>query len=102
MPAEGDLAGNHAIVTPKEGIRVQRQEGPWTVDASAARDAQCSGLQLVAATRTNKVDFGIYLEDLGALGSTVVDRAWVQTWLTSDARQDRLCSGSQAAAKWWN
>ncbi|MGO8744561.1 MAG: hypothetical protein ACLQNE_01100 [Thermoguttaceae bacterium] len=89
MPAEGELAGNRAIVTSKEGIRAQRQDGPWTVDASAARDLQRGGLQLVAAGRTNKVDLGIHLEDPGVLGSTVVDRAWVQTWLTSDARQDR-------------
>ena len=89
MPAEGELAGNRAIVTLKEGIRAQRQDGPWTVDTSAARDLQRGGLQLVATGRTNKVDLGIYLEDPGVLGSTVVDRAWVQTWLTSDARQDR-------------
>ncbi|MCR4414964.1 MAG: hypothetical protein NUV77_21305, partial [Thermoguttaceae bacterium] len=89
MPAEGELTSNQAIVVAKEGIRAQARGGPWTVPETDSGGGARRGLELHAAGRVAELGLAIYLEDQTALGSTVVDRAWIQTWLTSDVRMDR-------------
>ncbi len=89
MPADGELTGNQAVVVSNEGIRAQARAGPWTASEAETGGARRRGLELSAAGRTAELALAIYLEDQAALGSTVVDRAWIQTWLTSDVREDR-------------
>jgi hypothetical protein len=89
MPADGELTSNQAIVVAKEGIRAQARAGPWTIPETDSGAGVRRGLELNAAGRVTELGLAIYLEDQTALGSTVVDRAWIQTWLTSDVRMDR-------------
>jgi len=90
MPREGELSGNKVLVTAKEGIRVRQREGPWKeAEAGTQIPAARQGLQLAAAERTGEITLAISLEDQSSAGSTVVSRAWVQTWLTPSFRQDR-------------
>jgi len=94
MPVEGKLARNRLCVSLAPGVQVLLREGPWAVaqECPASTD-QDDGLQLVADRPTDRVVLGIQLEDRDGLGSTVVERAWVQTWIASSAsgarRQDR-------------
>ncbi len=88
MPAEGELSGNRALIAAKEGIRVRQREGPWNEASPPASEVR-RGLHLAAGERTREIDLAVHLEDQSSAGSTVVSRAWVQTWLTRSFRQDR-------------
>jgi len=94
MPHEGELSGNRVLVTAKEGVRVRQREGPWKEAEAGTLPPPLPppvrrGLQLAAAERTAEVTLAVYLEDQSSAGSTVVSRAWVQTWLGHSFRQDR-------------
>jgi len=93
MPAQAELAGNTAVLLAKEGVRVRQREGPWAEaglsDAAAPRPALRRGLQLAASQPAPEIAIEVQLEDQTAAGSTVVERAWIQTWLTRTTRQDR-------------
>ncbi len=90
MPVDGVLASNNALVTARAGIRVQPRAGPWAVsDEPPLRQGQEQGVQLSAAERTGELALGVYMEDQATSGTTVVQRAWVQTWLAQSSRQDR-------------
>jgi hypothetical protein len=90
MPREGEISANRAIVTAKEGIRVRQREGPWReAEGGMLHPVVRRGLQLAAPERTGEIALSIHLEDQSSAGSTVVGRAWVQTWLTRSSRQDR-------------
>jgi hypothetical protein len=44
---------------------------------------------LKAAARTQSLDLDLHAEGDAAADATIVDRAWIQSWLTTTARQDR-------------
>jgi hypothetical protein len=90
MPGEGELSGNRLIVSAKDGIRVRQSEGPWKEDAAGVPPtAARRGLQLACSQRTADVSLAIHLDEQGSAGTTVVNRAWVQTWITPALREDR-------------
>jgi len=90
MPVEGELSGNVARVSAKEGIQVRPREGLWSpLDVGASQGPRRRGLPLQASRRAGDLPLTIELEDPSALGTTAVNRAWVQTWLTGTRRQDR-------------
>lgn len=90
MPGEGDLSENRLIVTAPPEFTLRRREGPWTVpDGHAGAPRREGGLELSAPERTHEVVLAVELEDRNTLAPTIVRRAWVQTWLTRTARQDR-------------
>lgn len=94
MPAEGKLMGNRLGVTAAPGVQVQLREGPWTLAQDAPLTPEASySLQLRADQPTEKVVLVIQLGGRDALGATLVERAWIQTWVTSTSlggeRQDR-------------
>jgi hypothetical protein len=99
MPSEGDLSGNKLSVGTAAGLRVVVRPGPWTAVESSASPSEPlpplappsaaapRSLQLTAARRLAQADFNVTWESGAA--AAVVGRAWVQTWLSSSARQDR-------------
>ena len=91
MPAEGELSGNKLYVTSKAGIKVQhRGGGGWQEQENGStRLSNHRPLQLSAAKRAGEVSLVLNAEDRQPTGSTVVTKAWVQTWLTHNVRQDR-------------
>ena len=96
MPLDGHLSGNNLVVTGTPELQLKPPQGPWKAKADAMKpDGQASTpgprseLELIAAERVGEVELGVYLESLGVSGGTVVQRAWVQTWLTQTGRQDR-------------
>jgi hypothetical protein len=90
MPCDGELVGNRVSIVAREGIDVRPKGDAWTAsDPLAPASAVRSGLQLATKGPADRVELEIRLEDQSALGSTVVNRAWVQTWLTQAERLDR-------------
>ncbi len=88
MPSEGELSDNRLRIVAAEGMRVRLRGGPWT-EADVPLSEPRRGLHLMAAQRVPAVDLAIHLEDQSSAGWTVVNRAWIQTWLTHSFRQDR-------------
>ncbi|MBN2473677.1 MAG: hypothetical protein JXB62_03640 [Pirellulales bacterium] len=90
MPGDGELTGNTVQVHAAAGLDVSAPAGAWTVaQPRAPRAGPSRGLELTTGQRTERVELAVRLAG-GAQGeATVVERAWVQTWLTHSSRQDR-------------
>ena len=87
LPAEGELSSDKLIVHTAPGLCADVLPGSWTVDnAAAGRQSAAHNLELTAAKPSLQADLDVQWEDEGA---AIVERAWVQTWLTASARQDR-------------
>ena len=91
MPEVGELIANSLTIRPVANVRVSLPtDGPWTVAADEARTrAGRTDLRLTSPKAVGRVDLKLQRETEGGAGATVIDRAWVQSWLTSSARQDR-------------
>jgi hypothetical protein len=93
MPAEGDLLSNRLRVMAASELHVQPRPGPWAVVEAglpppSRSPAERRGLQLAAAGRSSQVELEVEGQS-GGQPDVVVDRAWLQTWLTGEARRDR-------------
>lgn len=89
MPEDGKITTNSLLVKSSRNARVSLRRGPWT---AAEREAASNGqtaLRLTTNTAAARADFDLRWETDDTAGATIVDRAWVQSWLTSVARQDR-------------
>lgn len=90
MPAEGELLGNRLDVTAGPEIEVAACSGPWTAAETGTPTSNPPRLLLSAEEPTEQVELQVALENGRNEEATVVERAWVQTWLTDSARQDRV------------
>ncbi len=91
MPEDGQMAANSLTVKASRNTRASlRKAGAWSV---VAREAGASGgqadLRLTAAQKVLRLDLDLQWKTDDTAGATIVDRAWVQSWLTASARQDR-------------
>ncbi|MHC4398888.1 MAG: hypothetical protein ACYTG0_04330 [Planctomycetota bacterium] len=89
MPASGwaDLGAHDLHVTAPESIRVQCDTGPWKrTERRGGRLPRRNGMQVFSRDFTNRIVLKISRVDQPA---TVVERAWIQTWLTQDSRYER-------------
>ena len=90
MPGQGELLSNTVVVRAAPGVRIAPQQGPWKPVVPETPDSpQEETLRLAADGKADRVVLGVSLESRDALGSVVVERAWIQTWITSNVRQDR-------------
>jgi hypothetical protein len=90
MPEDGDLLANELTVFADKDTHVSPRKGAWTpADRDTADVEGQSGLLLTASQRLNSVELDRHCAGNGRSPSTVVERAWIQSWLTSAARQDR-------------
>ena len=87
MPEDGELLSNTAAVNTVKSIRVSPQKGLWNPSHSDTADS--ADLLLAAPTRTDSLELHLQRTESENGGAIVVDRAWVQSWLTPIARQDR-------------
>jgi hypothetical protein len=89
MPEDGELVANRLAIKAGRNTAVSPREAEWTI---AERESGGRGLrascQVTAAKRIDRADFDLSWEGGGSTGSTTVDRAWIQSWLTSPERQD--------------
>ena len=90
MPKEGQLVGNTLALKAARNVHVSpRKQAAWTVVEREAGAAGPSDLRLSAAKAVGQADFDLRWDTSDAQTATMIDRAWVQSWLTSVARQDR-------------
>jgi hypothetical protein len=87
MPLEGEFSGNTLVVKCETGFAAELSGGHWKV---ADRD-ETPGRQLMleSATATSSAELSLRIEDQPTKRTAVVDRAWVQTWLSDQAREER-------------
>ena len=93
MPGEGKLQSNNLSVSVGSGIAVgSSSEGNsvWSDPPDGPGRLQESGvLKLTASEPASSVLRNVHLEARDPFSSTVVQVAWIQTWLTRSSRQDR-------------
>jgi len=92
MPADGELTGNKVSVETPAELRVEPHPGAWTaMEPGLSHSGPSRGLRLTAKGRCDQVELDVQSEPLSE-SAVVVDRAWVQSWMTGLAqvpRQDR-------------
>ncbi|MEX2120389.1 MAG: hypothetical protein WD847_12405 [Pirellulales bacterium] len=86
MPAGGELVVNELEVQAQPGMKVQLRDPRWSSEQQPLASA---GWKVSAGGPRYQAVLAVDLEDRDRLDATVVERAWVQTWLTQDARADR-------------
>lgn len=89
VPGEGELVGNELLVVSEAPIRVRPRDGKWIQDKNGHNGLLHTGMRLTAAEPVPHAAFWIRVDARAASRSTVVRRAWIQTWLTHSDRQDR-------------
>jgi len=91
MPLGAKLTSNRAAVLPAPGTIVRLDRGTWNLLADESlRTSRSRLLQATAATAAETLALRINRDSSDLQPATVVERAWIQTWLTSvGLRQDR-------------
>jgi hypothetical protein len=90
MPVDGELLANTLTVTAERNTRISLGKGAWIASDQDPVDADGRpSLQVTAARRSGAIALQLRRDDNGRPKSIIVDRAWVQSRLTSTARQDR-------------
>ena len=90
MPKEGELTANTLSLKAARNLRASlRQPATWTVVERVADGAGRGDLRLSAAKPLGRLDLDLRREVDDMQAATIIDRAWIQSWLTSVARQDR-------------
>ncbi len=92
MPAAGALTSNTLTIESEAGIAVQAHDPAWSEAEPAQGEAAANGRnahQFSAAQGATEITLTVGREDRRGKSDTVIDRAWVQTWLTGAGRQDR-------------
>jgi hypothetical protein len=90
MPKDGELTANTLSLKSARNLQASlRQPTVWTVVERAADGAGRGDLRLAAAKPQTRLDLELRREIDDVQAATIIDRAWIQSWLTSTARQDR-------------
>jgi hypothetical protein len=87
MPLEGELAGNALVVNCDSGLSAEPKGGQWRI--ANPGDASGRPLTLEAPTAASSAQLSIRVEDHLGTRAAIVDRAWVQTWLSDQVREER-------------
>jgi hypothetical protein len=93
MPENGVIVSNSLSARATRDIRIlprKDKEGVWSMDDREAGGTTASNqVQLTATKRIDHADFDLRWTTNDAAVTTIIDRAWIQSWFTSSARQDR-------------
>jgi len=91
MPAEGELRANVLAIAAPQAMRIEPAEEGWhrLSSSSGSSDMEPPVQQWVSDQSDTEVLLRVAAVAEEANGRTLVDRAWVQTWLTQSVRQDR-------------
>lgn len=91
MPAEKTLTSNTLMITSRDGLQAQTQDGPWRYwEGNASQGSHAEGLSLASSEPTSQVVLSLRREPRDPVDATVIHRAWLQTWLLGETRQDRV------------
>ena len=89
-PAISSVLQNEALVLARPGLEVHPRGEAWKLaDNSLDLAEKPDQLRLVADAPASELGVALNLADPEAFGATVIERAWIQTWLGEQNRQDR-------------
>lgn len=94
MPADGRLEGNDLHVQTSAEVKIGLDKAIgldlWSALTPASkRFLRHNELHLTSSQRLGGVPLLAHEIDRDLLGSTLIEQAWIQTWLTEDRRRDR-------------
>jgi hypothetical protein len=88
-PVETALTDHRVNMVVPAGYRIELHDDVHRLWNVAAPDVSILGTSFQSSQSPGMISLLISLSDRDALGTTVVERAWLQTWLTGTLRQDR-------------
>lgn len=90
MPSDAKLLGNKLTATAAEGLAVQSAQSAWTPIADdPLRSDAGRGKQWAATEAVHLAELTLGRLKRPLPTETVIERLWVQTWLTHSGRQER-------------
>jgi hypothetical protein len=90
VPVGARLTTNEAAVVADPGIRIEQREGPWSVlDSPRAIGGAPNSIGFAAAEAAPELRLAVGLDQQKSTRTPNIDRAWIQTWVTENVRQDR-------------
>ncbi|MGE3405502.1 MAG: hypothetical protein AB7I37_01730 [Pirellulales bacterium] len=91
VPMDGELERHDLMIEPAAGIRAELREDRWTETAHSAKPRLPNRTAaFCTSTDSSEVRLAVNLDDRSTGGQTTIERAWVQTWLSSAGRMDRV------------
>jgi hypothetical protein len=93
MPVDAEASDNKLYLTAAPGIKIismgEAWESLYDEENNLSQTGLDTGLELQADKCRESLNLELEREDRRVGSTTVVERAWIQTWLSSSARQDR-------------
>jgi hypothetical protein len=89
VPGEGQLSDNQVQVIAAEGLTASYPQGPWSREGRASDSDAKSGIMLAASRAIGEITLAISSEQAQAEAATTIERALLETDLTSNIRLDR-------------
>lgn len=89
MPGEGEITDNQVTLSAEPRLNIEPVDKGWTLAEIAPRERGRQQLVFSSSQPRTGLVLGISPTDDEANGSLVVDRIWVQTWLTDNQRVER-------------
>jgi hypothetical protein len=90
VPTGTRVTANQATVTADPGIRIEQREGPWSVlDSPQTTPGPQTSLRFAAADVAPELRLAVAHDQRHSASATIIDRAWIQSWLSESVRQDR-------------
>ncbi len=90
MPINAESTGNKLSLTGAPGIKIIGHGDVWkSAEKGLEFINRQSGLEFQADQLQSSFNLEVQPEERGESKAIVGERAWIQTWLTSSARQDR-------------
>ena len=88
MP-EGQLLSNELQVTPRSGVQVNYDDGPWSDDTRGRRPGPTGSLALAARRALSEVALELKSNETKSASATTITQAWIHSRLADGRRQDR-------------
>jgi len=89
VPGEGQLSDNQVQVLTAEGLTASYPQGPWSREGRPGDSETNSGLILGASRAIGEITLAISSKQEQAEAATTIERALLETDLTSNIRLDR-------------
>ena len=88
-PVETQVFDHRVNMTVPTGFQIKLDDDAQLLWTSVDTDTSLSGTVFRSTQSPNRISLWISTGERDALGTTVVERAWLQTWLTGTVRMDR-------------
>jgi hypothetical protein len=99
MPQDARLESCRLEVTATEGIRYAPRDDTWVAKDDGPPAGENGPRWLVSSTGGPKLPLVVSLEEQPLARATLIERAWLQTWLAGNVRQDRAVYRLRSGAR---